>query len=124
METTIYSPEEHPGVTVIATAGDIDLGEAGGDRLISLLHGLVESGERFLIFDLSGSERVAGRALAEMTGVLALVRLKGGDAVFVVRPGPVLRDLQTIGLPKLTLVLEYLDQAVEQMGMKAGEADD
>jgi len=124
METTIYSPDEHPGVTVIATSGDVELGECGCDRLIQLLCSLVEAGERFLVFDLSESERVTDRALAELVSVLAQVRLAGGDAVFVVQPGPVLKGLQTIGVSNLTLVLEYLDQAIGQMAMKATEADE
>lgn len=124
METTIYTAEECGAVTVIETTGDVDFGEAGCDRLVRLLHGLVEGGDRFLVFDLSKSEQVADRALAEIVGVLARVRLVGGDAVFVVQPGSVLKALQTIGVPKLALVLEYLDQAIGQMAMKAREADE
>jgi anti-anti-sigma regulatory factor len=89
-----------------------------------LLHGLVDGGDRFLVVDLSDSEAVAERALAEMLAVLARARLAGGDLVFVVQPGEVLRDLRTIGATGLTLVLEFLDQAVDQMVMKASEADD
>jgi len=124
METTIYTADECASVTVIETSGDVEFGESGCERLVRLLHGLVEGGDRFLVFDLSKSEQVADRALAELVGVLARVRLAGGDAVFVVQPGAVLKALQTIGVSKLTLVLEYLDQAIGQMTMKAREADE
>ena len=124
METTIYNPDGDTRVTVVQTSGEVAPGASGGDRLCGLLHGLVDAGDRFLVVDLSGSDAVAERALAEMMSVLARARLAGGDLVFVVQPGEVLRDLRTIGVTGLTLVLEFLDQAVDQMVMKASEADD
>ncbi len=124
METTIYNPDGDSRVTVVQTSGDVAPGTSGADRLCGLLHGLVDAGDRFLIVDLSGSETVDERALAEMMAVLARARLAGGDLVFVVQHGEVLRDLRTIGATGLTPVLEFLDQAVDQMLMKASEADD
>ncbi len=111
-------------MTVIQTSGEVAPGASDVDRLCGLLHGLVDAGDRFLVVDLSGSETVAARALAEMMAVFARARLAGGDMVFVVQHGEVLRDLRTIGATGLTLVLEFLDQAVDQMVMKAGEADE
>jgi len=124
METTIYNPDGDTRVTLIQTSGEVAPGASGADRLRGLLHGLVDGGDRFLVVDLSDSEAVDERALAEMLAVLARARLAGGDLVFVVQPGEVLHDLRTIGATGLTLVLEFLDQAVDQMVMKASEADD
>ncbi len=119
METTIYSPEDHPEITVVQTTGDVEFDACGSERLCGLLHGIIEGGDRFLVLDLSASEHVAERAIAEMVAVFARARLAGGDLVFVVSHGPVLKALRTIGVTELTLVLEYLDQAVDQMVLKA-----
>jgi len=122
METTIYSPEQHPQVTVVQVHGDVDCGESGADRLSGLLHSLVDSGDRFLVVDLSEAGFVVSRAIAQVMAVLARLRQREGDLVLVVQPGPVLKSLQIVGAPKLTLVLEYLDQAIDQMALKAAES--
>lgn len=118
METAIYTPQQCPAVTVVQTSGDVDFCAAGCDRVFRVLHGLVEGGDHFLVFDLSRSQRVDDRALAEMVGVLAWARLSGGDAVFVAQSPQLLDRLHTIGITNLTPVVQHIDEAISHLARK------
>lgn len=120
METTIYTSEKHPEVVVVEVHGDVDCGECGMDRLCGLLHNLVDSGDHWLVVDLSGAGTVHERALAEMLAVLGRLRLAGGDMIVVAAPGEVLKTMRTIGFHELTIVLDDIEMAVEQAAVRAG----
>lgn len=122
METTIYSSAEHPRVVVVEVHGPVECGECGSDRLCGLMHDLVDSGDRWMVVDLSGAEDVHERALAEMLAVLGRLRLRGGDMMVVAAPGEQLTALRTMGFHDLTLVLDDIDRAVQQAAVKAGAA--
>ncbi|MEA3399932.1 MAG: hypothetical protein U9R79_01680 [Armatimonadota bacterium] len=122
METTIYASEEHPEVVVVEVHGEVECGESGSDRLCGLMHNLVDSGDRFMVVDLSDATIVHERALTEILAVLGRLRLHGGDMIVVAAPGSQLKALRTIGFHDLTLVLDDIEMAVEQAAVKAGEA--
>ncbi len=121
METAIYTPEQHPEVVVVEVHGQVDCGECGTDRLCDLLHNLVDTGDRFMVVDLSGASAVHERAMAELMAVLGRLRLRGGDMIVVATPGDQLSSLNAMGFGDLTLVLDDLETAIQQAGVKAGE---
>ena len=123
METTIYTSEKHPEVTVVEVHGDVECGECGLDRLCGLMHNLVDGGEHWLVVDLSQAGTVHERALAETLAVLGRLRLKGGNMIVVAPPGDLLKAIRTIGFHELTLVLDDVDSAVQQAAREAQIGD-
>ena len=77
METTIYSAEENAAVTVMEVRGEVDFGEAGADRLCALMHGLVASGARFIVVDLSETTYMDSSGVATLVEVLKRCRRCG-----------------------------------------------
>lgn len=119
METTIYTSEKHPEVTVVEVHGDVDCGECGLDRLCGLMHSLVDSGDLWMVVDLRKAGVVHERALAEILAVLGRLRLKGGNLMVVAPPGGLLKSVRTIGFHELTLVLDDVETAVQQAAREA-----
>jgi anti-anti-sigma regulatory factor len=123
VETTIYTSEKHPEVTVVEVHGDVDCGQCGLDRLCGLLHNLVDSGDLWLVVDLQGAKTVHERALAEILAVLGRLRLRGGDMMLVAPPGDLLKSIRTIGFHELTLVLDDVETAIQQAAREAHIGD-
>jgi anti-anti-sigma regulatory factor len=123
VETTIYTSEKHPEVTVVEVHGDVDCGACGLDRLCGLLHNLVEGGDRWMVVDLREAGSVHERALAEILAVLGRLRLRGGNLIVVAPPGDLLKAIRTIGFHELTLVLDDVDRAVQQAAREAHIGD-
>lgn len=123
METTIYSSEKHPEVTVVEVHGDVDCGACGLDRLCGLLHNLVDGGDLWMVVDLRDAGVVHERALAEILAVLGRLRLNGGNMIVVAPPGDLLKSIRTIGFHELTLVLDDVDTAVQQAAREAHIGD-
>jgi len=90
METSIFSAEKHPEVTVVEVHGDVECGACGAERLCGLLHTLVDNGDRWMVVDLRKAGVVHERALAEMLAVLGRLRLRRGNMVVVSAPGDLL----------------------------------
>jgi anti-anti-sigma regulatory factor len=120
VETTIYSSEKHPQVAVVEVHGNVECGECGTDRLCGLLHNLVDSGDRWLVVDLTKAGDIDERALAEMLAVIGRLRLREGDMILVAQPGDLPRKMRTMGFHELTVVLDDVEMAVEQAALKAG----
>ena len=97
-------------------------GEAGADRLCALMHGLVASGARFIVVDLSETSFLVSEALGEMLAVLARLRLKGGDLVLVAPSGAVLSALNAVRVGDLTQILDSRDEAIALLAAQVGEA--
>lgn len=123
METTIYTSEKHPEVTVVEVHGDVECGECGLDRLCGLLHNLVDSGDLWVVVDLREAGNIHERALAEILAVLGRLRLKSGNMILVAPPGDLLRSMRTIGFHELTLVLDDVDSAIQQAAREAQIGD-
>ncbi|MGD9498464.1 MAG: STAS domain-containing protein [Armatimonadota bacterium] len=120
METTIYYPEQHPGVTVVEVHGDVEAGECGSEVLCRLINSAIAGGDRWLVVDLAQVGRMAEEAVAQLLAVYGRLRLRGGEMLVVSPPGELLRLLNTVGLGKLTLILDDLDTAVQQAALRAG----
>jgi anti-anti-sigma regulatory factor len=123
VETTIYTSEKHPEVTVVEVHGDVDCGACGLDRLCGLLHNLVDNGDLWMVVDLRGAGCVHERALAEILAVLGRLRLSGGNMILVAPPGDLLKSLRTIGFHELTLVLDDAESAIQQAAREAQIGD-
>lgn len=123
METTIYTSEKHPEVTVVEVHGDVDCGACGLDRLCGLLHNLVDAGDLHMVVDLRAAGTVHDRALAEILAVLGRLRLKGGHMIVVAPPGELLKSIRTIGFHELTLVLDDVESAIQQAAREAHIGD-
>jgi len=123
METTIFSDEKHPEVTVVEVHGDVECGACGVDRLCGLLHGLVDGGDRWMVVDLRDAGEVHERALTEVLAVLGRLRLRGGNLMLVSPPGDLLKSIRAVGFHELTLVLDDVDRAVGQAAREAHTGD-
>ncbi len=119
VETTIYTSEKHPEVTVVEVHGDVECGECGTDRLCGMLHNLVDSGELWMVVDLREAGGVHERALAEILAILGRLRLQGGNMMVVAPPGDLLKAIRTMGFHELTLVLDDVESAVQQAAREA-----
>ncbi|GEM_PF-5094755 len=119
METAIYKHEKHPQVTVVEVHGDVECGSCGSERLCGMLHYLVDSGDRWMVMDLRHAGTVHERALAEMLAVLGRLRMREGNMIVACAPGEVLKSLRTMGFHELTLVLDDVETAVQQVAREA-----
>lgn len=120
METTVYYPEEHPEVTVVEVHGDVAAGETGGDVLSRITSSLIAGGDRFMVIDLLGADRVDDEVIAQLLAIYGRLRLRGGDMILTAPPGDVLKALRAVGFDKLTLILDDVDLAISQAAVKAG----
>lgn len=123
METTIYTSEKHPEVSVVEVHGDVDCGVCGLDRLCGLMHNLVEGGERWMVLDLCEAGSVHERALAEMLAVLGRLRLRGGNMLLVAPPGELVASIEKMGFHDLTVVFDDVESAVQQAAREAQTGD-
>ncbi|MFW6156331.1 MAG: STAS domain-containing protein [Armatimonadota bacterium] len=123
METTMYTAEKHPEVTVVEVHGDVECGACATERLCGWLHNLVDKGERWLVIDLQDADSVHERALAEILAVLGRLRLHGGNMVVVAPPGDLLKSIRTMGFHELTLVLDDVETAIQQAAREAHIGD-
>jgi anti-anti-sigma regulatory factor len=119
METTIFKDEKHPQVTVVQVHGDVECGECGADRLCGMLHNLVDGGDRWMVVDLRHAGTVHERALAEMLAVIGRLRMHEGNLMVVSAPGELLKTIRTMGFHELTLVLDDVERAVQQVAREA-----
>jgi len=98
MELKVTRPEAAGGVTIVEVSGEMDIGEAGVDRLRQAFDELVESGQRNVVLDLSEADYIVSRGFGQMLVALARLRTRGGDLRLAGAHGSVLAAAEMVGL--------------------------
>jgi len=112
MEAIVREAASDPAVTVIELAGEMDIDHAGVERFRQILDGLVDSGVRRIVLDLSQASYVVSRGFGQMLVALARLRTRNGDLRAAGAMGAVWSAASTVGLDNIVKFYPTVDEAV------------
>jgi anti-sigma B factor antagonist len=119
MEITVREGAADPKVSVVAVAGEMDIGPTGVDRFRQVLDGLVEAGERRIVLDLSEAAYVVSRGFGQILVALARLRTRNGDLRAAGAKGAVWAAANAVGLDNIIKFYAGVDEALKSFAEEA-----
>jgi anti-sigma B factor antagonist len=119
MEITVREGAGEPTVSVVAVAGEMDIGPLGVDRFHQVLDGLVEAGERRIVLDLSQATYVVSRGFGQMLVALARLRTRDGDLRAAGAGGAVWAAASAVGLDNIIKFYATVEEALKSFADEA-----
>jgi anti-sigma B factor antagonist len=119
MEATVREGLSNPPVTVVEIAGDMDIGDHGVDRFRQILDGLIDSGARHIVLDLSGASYIVSRGFGQILVALARLRTRGGDLRSAGAAGAVWSAASTVGLDNIIKFYPSVQEALKSFADEA-----
>jgi len=106
MELDVRTDESPDPYTVVAVAGELDVGLA--PQLRAQLAELIDDGKTDIVVDLSAVEFIDSTGLGVLIGLLRRLRERGGDLTLVVTRPDILRIFEITGLGSEFCILDSL----------------
>jgi len=119
MEATVREALADPQVALVELAGEMDIGPAGVDRFRQILDGLVESGERRIVLDLSDASYIVSRGFGQILVALARLRTRNGDLRVAGARGAVWSAASAVGLDNIIKFYASVEEALESFADEA-----
>ncbi len=109
------SVQKSDHISIVSIAGSIDALTA--DQIADCIDKRISSGEKHLVFDLSGVEFMSSAGLRAILGALKETRQQGGDLYLAGAQGGVARVLKMSGFSKILKAYDSVDNAVAQFNV-------